>query len=120
MQHLGVELEKAKALGAKAVLEPRLAVHLHLKQHHWVLRGARLPDSGPERPIKTMARSFQLWRLKTVERIARRIWPQGGSLSGTMRQEQGDQIGRALEQPVEPVIGFKSHPLTPASPPHPD
>jgi hypothetical protein len=35
MQHLGVDLEKAKALGAKAMLEPRLAVHLHLQHHRW-------------------------------------------------------------------------------------
>ena len=30
MLHLGVELQEAKALGAQTVLEPRLAVHLHL------------------------------------------------------------------------------------------
>ena len=85
MLHLRVELEKAKALGPQPVLEPRLGVHLHLQQHHRLLRRTRIPRAGPERPIETMVGSFQLWRLKTVERIARRIWPQAGSLSGTMR-----------------------------------
>jgi hypothetical protein len=28
--HLGMELKKAKTLGAQTVLEPRLGVHLHL------------------------------------------------------------------------------------------
>lgn len=32
--HLGVQLEKAKALGTQTVLEPRLGVHLNLQQHH--------------------------------------------------------------------------------------
>jgi hypothetical protein len=32
--HLRVQLEKAKALVAQPVLEPRLGVHLHLQQHH--------------------------------------------------------------------------------------
>jgi hypothetical protein len=38
-----MELEKAKALGAKAMLEPRLGVHLHLQQHHRPLGGSRFP-----------------------------------------------------------------------------
>ena len=50
MQHLGVELEKAKALGAKAMLKPRLAVHLHLKQHHRLLWCARLARCWAKRP----------------------------------------------------------------------
>ena len=58
MQHLGVELEKTKALGAKAMLEPRLAVHLHLQQHHRLLRRARLAISGPKGPIKAMVCGF--------------------------------------------------------------
>lgn len=40
--HLGVQLEKAKALGAQTVLEPRLGVHLHLQQHHRLLGCAGL------------------------------------------------------------------------------
>ena len=58
MLHLRVELEKAKALGAKAVFKPRLGVHLHLKQHHWVLRGAGLTAFGPKGPIKAMVCGF--------------------------------------------------------------
>ena len=41
VQHLGMELEKAKALGTQTVLEPRLGVHLHLQQHHRLLGCAR-------------------------------------------------------------------------------
>lgn len=39
--NMGIELEKAKALGAKTVLEPRLGVHLNLKKHHRLLGCAR-------------------------------------------------------------------------------
>jgi hypothetical protein len=38
--HLRVQLEEAKALSAKPVLEPRLALRLHLQQHHRLLRRA--------------------------------------------------------------------------------
>jgi hypothetical protein len=58
MQHLGVELEKASGLGKQTVLEPRLAVHLHLQQHHRLLRCARLAISGPKGPIKAMVSGF--------------------------------------------------------------
>ena len=58
MQHLGVELQKTKALSAEAVFKPRLGVHLHLKQHHWVLRGAGLAAFGPKGPIKAMVCGF--------------------------------------------------------------
>ena len=108
MQHLGVELQKASGLGKQAVHEPRLGVHLHLQQHHGPIRRTNIPRAGPERPIKTMARRFELRSLKAIELIARRIWPERGSLSGTMRQEQGDQIRRTLKEPVEPVIGFQT------------
>ena len=108
MQHLGVELQKTKALSAEAVFKPRLGVHLHLKQHHWVLRGAGLAAFGPKGPIKTMVSCFELRRVKSIERITRRIRPERGKRRRTLRQQQGDQIRRALEQPVEPVIGFQS------------
>ncbi|MCX5967646.1 MAG: hypothetical protein NTV57_08420 [Cyanobacteria bacterium] len=106
--HLGVELEKAKALGAKAMLEPRLGVHLHLKQHHWVLRRAFVSRARPKRPVKAMVRRFELRSLKAVERIPRRIGPERGSCRTRRRQQQRDQIGRALKQPVKPVIGFQT------------
>jgi hypothetical protein len=61
MQHLGMELEKAKALSAEAVLEPHLGVHLHLEQHHRLLRGAGLAAFGPKGPIKAI-RSGALWK----------------------------------------------------------
>ena len=41
VQHLAVQLEKAKALGTQTVLEPRPGVHLHLQQHHRLLGCAR-------------------------------------------------------------------------------
>ena len=90
------------------MFKPRLGVHLHLKQHHWVLRGAGLAAFGPKGPIKTMVSCFELRRVKSIERIARRIRPERGKRRRTLRQQQGDQIRRALEQPVEPVIGFQS------------
>ena len=71
--HLGVELQKARGLGDQPVLEPRLGVHLHLQQHHRLLRRAGLAAFGPKRPIKAMVRRLELGCLKAVERIARRI-----------------------------------------------
>ena len=61
-------------------------------------------------------RSAPRGRLKTVERIPRGIGPERGSLSGTMRQEQGDQIRGALKQPVEPVIRFQTPPTDTGQP----
>ena len=106
----GVALLQTLTPGAEAIREPRLAVHLHLQQHHRLLRRAGLPASGPKRPIKTMVRRFELRRLKAIERIPRSIGPQGLSLSGSLRQQQGDQVRGALEQPEEPVIGFQNPP----------
>jgi hypothetical protein len=55
-----VELEKAKALGPQPVHKTWFAVHLHLQQHHWLLRCAGLAASGPKRPIKAI-KSGALW-----------------------------------------------------------
>ena len=54
MLHLVIEPEKAKALSAKAMLEPRLGVHLRLQQHHGPLSVAGLRTFRPSRPIETM------------------------------------------------------------------
>jgi len=62
MLHLGMELKKAKALGAQTLLEPRLGVHLHLQHHHRLLGGAHFCRARPERPIETMVRRFQFRR----------------------------------------------------------
>ena len=112
-----LDLEKAKALGAKTVLETWLAAHLHLQQHHRLLQRAGLPASGPKRPIKPVACGFEFRRLKAIERIPRRIRPELRHRRGTLRQQQGDQIRRALEQPVEPVIGFQGPPTHTKQPP---
>jgi len=58
MQHLRVELEKAGGLGKEPVLEPTLAVHLHLQDHYRLLRRACVCASGPERSIEAMVRRF--------------------------------------------------------------
>jgi hypothetical protein len=58
VQHLGVELKKAKSLGAQAVLEPRLGVHLHLQQHHRLLGCSALTAAWPEDAIKTVIHRF--------------------------------------------------------------
>ena len=50
MFHLGVELQKAKALSAEAMREPRLAVHLHLEQHNRLLWRALVSQARPKRP----------------------------------------------------------------------
>jgi hypothetical protein len=112
VQHLRVQLEEAKALSAQTMLEPRLGVHLHLQQHHGPIRRANVAASGPERPIKAMVRRFELRRLKAIKRIARSVGPQRGSGRRSLRQQQGNQNRRALEQPVEPVIRF--HGSTPS------
>ena len=119
MQHLGVELEKASGLSKQTVLEPRLGVHLHLEKHHWVLRGAGLTAFGPKGPIKTMVSCFEFRRVKSIERIPRRIGPERGNWRTRRRQQQRDQIRRALEQPVKPVIGFQASPSGTAQPSNP-
>jgi hypothetical protein len=112
--HLGMELQKAKTLGAQTVLEPRLGVHLHLQQYHRLLGCARFYRARPERPIESMVCRLELWRLKPVERIARRIRPKRGHCRGPYstcrRQQQCDQVRRALEQAIEPVIRFQGPP----------
>jgi len=49
---------------------------------------------------------FELRSLKAIQHIARSISPQAVRRFAT-RQQQGDQIRRALEQAVEPVIRFQ-------------
>ena len=41
--HLGVELQEASSLGKQPMFEPRLALHLHLQQHHRLFGSARFP-----------------------------------------------------------------------------
>ena len=60
--HPGVELEKAKALSTEPMREPRLAVHLHLQQHHRLLRRAGLVGLRPERAIETMVHRLEFRR----------------------------------------------------------
>jgi hypothetical protein len=54
-----MELQEASSLGKQPVLEPRLALHLHLQQHHRLLRRTALAAARPERTIETMVRRFQ-------------------------------------------------------------
>jgi DNA repair protein RadC len=56
-----------------------------------------------------MVHRLELRSLKAVERIPRRISPQAGRRYST-RQQQRDQIRRALKQAVEPVICFQTSP----------
>ena len=57
-----------------------------------------------------MIHRFQLWRRKAIERIARGVGGQARRWwccrSAGSRQQQGDQVGRALEQTVKPVVGL--------------
>jgi hypothetical protein len=62
MLHLGMQLEKAKALSSQSVLETLLGVHLHLQQHHRLLRRARVCSTRPERSIKAVVGRLQLGR----------------------------------------------------------
>jgi hypothetical protein len=112
--HLRVQLKKAKTLGAQTVLEPRIGVHLHLQQHHRLLGCARFYRARPERPIETMVRRFQFRRVKALEQIAWRIRREQGHCRGACstcrRQQQRDQVRRALEQDIEPAIRFQGPP----------
>ena len=58
MQYLGVELQKASGLSKQTVLEPWLGVHLHLQQHHRLLRRAFVSRARPIGPIKGMVCGF--------------------------------------------------------------
>ena len=105
VMHLGMELKEASRLSKQPVLEPGFALHLHLQQHHRLLRRAALATARPEGTIEAVVGSLELRRLKAVDRIPRRIRPQAGR-GCTTRQQQRDQIRRALEQAVKPVIRF--------------
>jgi len=107
--HLGMELQKAEGLSCEPVLELLRALHLHLEQHHRLLRCAALATPRPEHAIKPMVHRLELWRLKSVDGITRRIRTQRGGRC-TTRQQQRDQIRRALKQAVEPVIRFQRSP----------
>jgi len=52
MLHLGVELRKARCLRPQAVLEPGLGVHLHLEQHHGLIRQPASPLLGQNTPSR--------------------------------------------------------------------
>jgi len=55
-----MQLGKAGGLGPEAMLKPSFALHLHLQQHHRLLRRAALADARPERTIETVVRRFDL------------------------------------------------------------
>ena len=86
MQHLRVELEKAGGLGKEPVLEPTLAMHLHLQQHHGPLSSAHFGRTWPERPIEAMVRRFELGGFKAVQRITGSIGTERGRCKGPLRQ----------------------------------
>ena len=52
--HLGVSLDKAGGFGPEPVLEPRLGLHLHLKQHHRLLRCAAFAAARAEGTIEAV------------------------------------------------------------------
>jgi ABC-type histidine transport system ATPase subunit len=96
------------------MLKPSLALHLHLQQHHRLLRRAGCRDMRPEHPIEAMVHRFDVRGVKAVERIARRIRSEReqrrSPCSTHGGQQQRDQIRRALEQAIEPVVCFQSPP----------
>ncbi len=102
---LGMQLGKAGGLGPEPVLELGLGVHLHLQQHDRLLRSTALVAARPEHAIEAVISGLECPSLKAVELIPRRISPQAGR-GCTTRQQQRDQIRRALKQAVKPVIGF--------------
>ncbi len=75
VQHMRMQLQKVKAMGAKTVLEPRLGVHLHLQQHDRLFRCAPFRRARPEDPIEAMVCGFKFRRLEAIERISRGIGP---------------------------------------------
>ena len=66
-----------------------------------------------------MIRRLELRRLKAIDRVARRIGTERGSCKGPSRQQQGDQIRRALEQPVKPLVRFHDSPPDTGQPSNP-
>ena len=70
-------------------------------------RPAGLCASGPEHPIEAMVDRFELSGVKAIQHITWRILAERGRRRDPPHwQKQDDQIGGALEEPVEPVIGF--------------
>jgi hypothetical protein len=66
-----------------------------------------------------MVRRLELGGFKAIQRIARSVGPQRGSGSRSLRQQQGDQIRRALEQPVKPLVRFHDSPPDTGQPSNP-
>jgi len=68
-------LANAEALGRQTRLEPRIALHLHLQQHHRKPRTAGLRDTRaiprPQHAVVTMAHLLLLQRLAAA-RLPRR------------------------------------------------
>ncbi len=94
--HLRVQVEEASRLGKQPVLEPSLALHLHLEQHHRLLGCTELAASWPEHAIEPVIDRLQLRCLKAIQLIAGSVGPKAGR--SPTRQQQRDQIRRALEQ----------------------
>ena len=114
MLHLWVQLQKARGLSKQPMFEPRFGVHLHLQQQHRPFRRARFCRARPEGSIEAVVRRFQFGSIKAIQRITRRVGPElgqyGGIGSTRRRQQQRDQIWRALKQAIEPVVRFQTPP----------
>ncbi len=68
--HLRVQLQKSEGLGIQPMLEPRLAVHLLLQQHHWTLRRAGFTAPWPEHAIEAVVQRLEFGGIKAIQRIA--------------------------------------------------
>jgi hypothetical protein len=110
--HLGLLLQKPIGLCCQAVVEARIGVHLHLQEHYRELRtagfGAARALARPQNPSEAVAELFDLKGLKAVEPIARSTWVevQRGDRGIRTRQEDADQVGGALENPLVPAVGI--------------
>lgn len=69
---------------------------------------------GPKHPIKAMVHRFQFRCVKAIQHITRGIWPERGhcrrACSTYGRQQQRNQIRRALKEAIEPVVRFQGPP----------
>jgi hypothetical protein len=114
VHHLRVLLQEAVRLRGQAVVKARVAVHLHLQQHHRKLRaacfGAAGAFPGPQHAIEAVVQLFKFWSLKAIEAIAGiiGIQTQAGGTAAPIQQQSTNQVGCALKNAVIPAVGVQT------------
>ena len=122
----GWSWRKRKLWAPRRCLNPGLAVHLHLQQHHWLLRRAASPLCAAKRPhqgdgLRLLAPARQIDRAhrpahRAQRGTAGRPPPATATRSDPARSGTARRTSDRFSKPSPPLNSHKA----PASPPHPD